>query len=469
MVQVENGDKGILPCLGEDTSFVRHEYLQINTGSPTSWKSVKDNEALLTPVSLSSTPISVTTEYLCKPQPVPTQSDNNNFKISGVDTVCVSDTTLIYTGRRMNKSLPVYWEVSSNYNQNFQVLNDSSISIKFVRADSVRQVKLYGYTGSCQVLKDSVLITVFPENNKFSVPVANCDFQLELHPGKWFKNYLWQDGSTDSVYKVTQAGKYTVSIQTHCDNFLKDSILLIEPTIELNNKDVSVCKGDSVTITAPGGFKDYEWSTSYNLIHVSENTIKIFPDEDTLYVVSATTIAGCEVKDTAYVQVKKPGSINLGKDTSVCYEQMITLDAGAGYSTYTWSTGGSGQKITIKPANTVYSVVAKDVNGCLASDSILISNKDCRNSIYFPTAFTPNNDGKNDLYKPTVSGVLEQFELVIYNRWGEVVFTTKNTASGWPGIFNGMQQKSDTYVRLCKYKFINQPARVDKGTIILIR
>jgi gliding motility-associated-like protein len=469
MVQVENGDKGIMPCLGEDTSFVGYEYLQINTGSPPGWKSVKDNEAVLMPVSLSSIPVPVTTEYLCKPNPVPTQSDNNNFKISGIDTICVSDTTVIYTGKRINKSQPVYWELSSTYNQNFQILNDSTVSIKFVKADSIRQVKLYGYTGSCQVLKDSVLITVFPENNKFHGTVADCDFNFQLHPGKWFKSYLWQDGATDSVYNVTKAGVYTVKLQTYCGNFIKDSIVLMTPAFLLTPGSLSICKGDSGTIQVPEGFKDYMWSPSSNLVKITENTFRIFPEKDTFYVVTAAAIDGCEVQDTVYARVNRAATLDLGKDTIVCSEQAITLYAGSGFISYKWNTGNVTQNITIKASNTPYIILAKDANGCLASDTIIVSKKECSNSIYFPTAFTPNNDGKNDIFKASITGVLEEYELIIYNRWGEVVFTTNNNLSGWPGIFKGKEQKTDTYVRLCRYKFINEPAKVDKGTVTLIR
>jgi gliding motility-associated-like protein len=52
---------------------------------------------------------------------------------------------------------------------------------------------------------------------------------------------------------------------------------------------------------------------------------------------------------------------------------------------------------------------------------------------YFPNTFTPNMDGKNDFYLPVVynSHLIDYYQLWIYNRWGEVVFSTTDIYDGW--------------------------------------
>src|SRR5690606_27474392 len=55
---------------------------------------------------------------------------------------------------------------------------------------------------------------------------------------------------------------------------------------------------------------------------------------------------------------------------------------------------------------------------------------------YFPNAFTPNGDGNNDFFKPVVSGI-KQYDFQIYNRWGELIFTSKQAEIGWDGKRNG--------------------------------
>ena len=86
-----------------------------------------------------------------------------------------------------------------------------------------------------------------------------------------------------------------------------------------------------------------------------------------------------------------------------------------------------------------------------------------------PNAFTPDNNRLNDALKPVVSGTLKQYHLSIYNRWGQLVFTSKDPATGWDGTMRGIPQNSDTYVWICSYQLDGENAKVEKGTVMLIR
>jgi gliding motility-associated-like protein len=87
-----------------------------------------------------------------------------------------------------------------------------------------------------------------------------------------------------------------------------------------------------------------------------------------------------------------------------------------------------------------------------------------------PTAFTPNNDGLNDFLRPLNAIKAEQVELLVYNRWGQLIFRTSNWKQGWNGTLNGSVQASGTYVWTLKY--INRDTKQTvylKGTAVLIR
>lgn len=90
--------------------------------------------------------------------------------------------------------------------------------------------------------------------------------------------------------------------------------------------------------------------------------------------------------------------------------------------------------------------------------------------IAFPNAFTPDGYGpaENETFKPLAEGVIE-YELFIYNRWGELIFTTKDLSVGWDGTINGEMAKPDVYVWKAQGKFTNGKSFELAGDVTLIR
>jgi gliding motility-associated-like protein len=90
---------------------------------------------------------------------------------------------------------------------------------------------------------------------------------------------------------------------------------------------------------------------------------------------------------------------------------------------------------------------------------------------FIPDAFTPNNDGKNDKARILFKGDLTLKLFSIFNRFGEVVFTTNDINDGWDGIYNGELQDIGTYnyyiKAICGNSSNNEVEY--KGTITLIR
>ena len=86
-----------------------------------------------------------------------------------------------------------------------------------------------------------------------------------------------------------------------------------------------------------------------------------------------------------------------------------------------------------------------------------------------PSAFTPNGDGKNDIIKPFFLDYVKNFSFVIYNRWGNRVFSTAEDGKGWDGKLNGALQETNIFIWTCTYQFAGEPVRFEKGTITLIR
>jgi hypothetical protein len=146
------------------------------------------------------------------------------------------------------------------------------------------------------------------------------------------------------------------------------------PTVSLGN-DVIICENDPVTLDGGAGMTAYNWSTG-------ETTQTIDVNTDGPVWVTITNSSGCTDSDTMNVTVLPMVDVNLGPDMTVCSQQLFTLNAGGGYSIYTWNTGGNSQTIT-ENANFLplglnqYTVTVIAANGCLSTDTIDVTIQDC--------------------------------------------------------------------------------------------
>jgi gliding motility-associated-like protein len=117
----------------------------------------------------------------------------------------------------------------------------------------------------------------------------------------------------------------------------------------------------------------------------------------------------------------------------------------------------------------MYWLQATDENNCAGKDTIMIAAKDCLFGLYVPSAFSPNHDGKNDVFKPLLFGYIKQYRFTIYNRWGQIVFTTTDPARGWDGRNGSYEQNNNIFVWVCMYQLEGEEVKTAKGTVTLVR
>jgi gliding motility-associated-like protein len=118
----------------------------------------------------------------------------------------------------------------------------------------------------------------------------------------------------------------------------------------------------------------------------------------------------------------------------------------------------------------IYHDTLQMATGC---DSIVTTHlkvKDCPLLIWFPNAFTPNGDGLNDFFRP-VGANITRYKLQIFNRWGIMIFESKDISSGWNGYFKGSMAAPDVYTFDATYETSQFPGVVhhEKGTFTLTR
>ncbi|MGM0497858.1 MAG: hypothetical protein ACQESJ_08075, partial [Bacteroidota bacterium] len=170
--------------------------------------------------------------------------------------------------------------------------------------------------------------------------------------------------STNYTVTVTSAegcsAKDTVSVQV-------DSV----PAPAVN--DPSVCYGDTVALNASGG-NYYEWSNDS-----TGSSIDVSPDDTSTFFVEAFYTNGCSAKDTSTVSVMPLPTLTTSNDTTICPGSSVELGAsasgGSGSYSYEWSTGQSGDSITVSPSSEQdYGVEVTDDNrGCSSTDTINVS------------------------------------------------------------------------------------------------
>jgi PKD repeat protein len=190
-------------------------------------------------------------------------------------------------------------------------------------------------------------------------------------------------------------------------------------TDELGN-DTTLCAGQSIVIHAgndPGA--DYSWSTG-------EITESILADTAALYSVTITK-NGCTEKFDKQVTFALPQLIDIGKDSTLCAGQQITLSVNLSNATFLWSNGSTASSITVEDSGRYW----LDVNyfSCpTASDTIAFKYIEGIEYIV-PNLITPDGDGHNDEFQ--VLNLIPNTSLVVCNIWGNEVYKSKDYPNDW--------------------------------------
>jgi gliding motility-associated-like protein len=150
---------------------------------------------------------------------------------------------------------------------------------------------------------------------------------------------------------------------------------------------------------------------------------------------------------------------------------------------YHWDLGDGNVTGAVSPVHNyrdaggyVVTLIASNQFGCMdtAKQEITVLA-----DIEFPTVFTPDpnkanggvynvNDYSNNVFFPYTSGVTE-YDLKIFNRWGELIFESHDLKTGWDGYFNGKLCQQDGYVWKANVKFFNGRVYNKTGSVTLLR
>jgi len=209
--------------------------------------------------------------------------------------------------------------------------------------------------------------------------------------------------------------------------------------------DTYVCEGEPFSITLENSYSSIQWSdgsSGQTFTTTEEGLISCLIIDE----------FGCDVEDDIYLEVKPLPYVNLGRDTTLCGEQVLNLNAGPDAIMYDWSTGESSEEIVVYQGSQKIWVNVEDEYGCLNSDTISIDK--CDPSIFFldiSNALTPSNqDGRNDVWE--IEEILAYPDAVvdIYDRWGRLIWRSE---AGYPTPWDGRNMRGNE-VPMDSYHYI---------------
>ena len=267
---------------------------------------------------------------------------------------------------------------------------------------------------------------------------------------------------------VPQNVVYTVTSTT-----LADGCIGSEPvTITVNPKPVllispeqEMCFGKSVQIDVSGA-TIYQWGISPVVSNINSNQNLVSPSQTSTYDVIGSNIYSCSdtVESTVIVHPNPIADFSVDRTLLTSDDPTITItNNSSGNVINFWDFGDDNQ--IINNSNTIdfsypfsegdylIELIVSSVYGCLDSTEKLIQIKG--DDIYYvPNCFTPDGDEFNNSFLPIFTSGFDpaNYELTIYNRWGEIIFVYKNHLTAWDGTFNKALCKEGIYTYTIKYK-----------------
>lgn len=280
--------------------------------------------------------------------------------------------------------------------------------------------------------------------------------------------YSWNTSpvQVSEIATGLSAGEYTVTVGA--ENACNDTavIEINEPekiAVHFQVKDALCANADgSIAASVTGGAMPYSYKWS---IPAGDNNF-IDGLATGVYHLTVTDVNNCAGDSSISVASYNPLTISLGKDTGICTGERIQLSPGD-FETYTWQDNSSSNNFSVTQPG-LYYVTVLDINGCIAKDTIKIF-ADC-GDIFFPSAFSPNNDGLNDYFGPSGNlSLVSNYQFMIYNRWGKMIFQSTDPEKKWDGKINGQQPAIESYVFFAKFSYREQKNILLKGTITILR
>ncbi len=253
--------------------------------------------------------------------------------------------------------------------------------------------------------------------------------------------------SNMNTISINESGIYQVIVTNAAGCSANDSVNVVIfdlPNVQAGGNQV-VCSGTSVTLEATGAV-NYSWSPATYLSSPSSPITVCLPVSSISYVVTGTDLNGCVDTTEVYVEVLDlpNAAFSYTTDFGCNGIELVTTNESQDATGYFWNFGDGTSSIESNPVHYFSTLQNQAIymvayNG-ICSDTMIINNINYQvpDIQLIPNVFTPNGDGKNDCFNiPGLEKLSDCFELVIFNRWGNLVFKSDEHTDCWDGKSTG--------------------------------
>lgn len=244
--------------------------------------------------------------------------------------------------------------------------------------------------------------------------------------------YDWGGGITTPTNFVTTGGVHTVNVVDNNSCVTEFSTTIHAVEFQLTSSSTSACTGGSFLLEASGG-SSYQWSTSE-----TGNSIVVTPESSTDYSVMITEGTCVETLVITVAPPENTFEYALPDTVAVLQGETVQIAGPANMDQYIWTPGDQVQDSTIQVAtfngteSTTLTLQALHPDGCWWEDQTVVLVID----LFVPNGFSPNGDNINDNF------VIPEMDLhtgavVVWNRWGDIVFQSESYQNDWNGTCKG--------------------------------
>jgi gliding motility-associated-like protein len=327
------------------------------------------------------------------------------------------------------------------------------------------------------------------EVSNYDLPVVNivspdviCKGQVvQLHQSSstGVVSYQWFDGSTmfstnespslmiDSTRLIT----LLVTDTRGCENTTTGTIKAMEEPV-VNLQDIVLCSGDSTIVSAEPvnqKYPEYHYTWWIDGENLPDTTGTIFVNNEGEYTLHLD-VGACELSDTFYLRVNPKPDITQNSEGVVFCEEMTDVELDAGEATgYWWYHSHEKTRRVYVHSQDTFVVQLTNKYNCSINDTIVTYNR-CAPKILTPNAFIPGKTGDEKFYVHAYN--VENFNMIIFNRWGEIIFETEDPENAWDGTYQGEPMPAGVYPWLVKYTGDNpdhEHLQQKTGMVTLIR
>jgi gliding motility-associated-like protein len=341
--------------------------------------------------------------------------------------------------------------------------------------------------------KDSILVTVndAPDINITGVMNICKGTSTQLTVNSSLPNCLfeWSNGQTTQTITVNPSStqQYNVSVKlppAMCERTDSATVVVELPPTVTCTADVSICEGEQAEIGANGDATRYIWETVPQDMSVnggSQANYTVKPSSTTMYVAHAYNQINCHATDTVYVNVQRTPSAAIRFTPSVIDAldpTVIFTDVSSGNSTRDWelsdgTTSSEAEFVHVFPVTDTtlrydIKLTAYSPLGCSDTTSAFIRVQR-EHHLWAPTGiYLHDNNPDNAKFRLWIDNIIE-YDLKIYNRYGEMIFQTNDIEDAWDCTYNGQPVLQGVYTWSVQYRHNDAPNRLEReqGTFMI--